>query len=78
MTQHTFQLPSASMPSASMPSASIIASPAPGAAAGWTARIEQAFVRWQAKRLQEIPAGRLWAQAMQDTRSFAEIRRGQK
>lgn len=43
--------------------------------AGWVARIEQAFVRWQAARLQEIPAGKLWAQAMQDTRSLAEIRR---
>ena len=38
-------------------------------------RIETAFVHWQAKRLAEIPAERLWAQAMQDTRSFAEIRR---
>ena len=38
-------------------------------------RIESAFVNWQAKRLAEMPAGRLWAQAMQDTRSFAEIRR---
>ncbi len=44
---------------------------------GWIARIEQAFVQWQAKRLQEIPAGKLWAQAMQDTRSLAEIRRSQ-
>lgn len=43
--------------------------------AGWLAGIEQAFVRWQAVRLQEIPAGKLWAQALQDTRSLAEIRR---
>lgn len=43
--------------------------------AAWLARIEQAFVRWQAARLQEIPAGKLWAQALQDTRSLAEIRR---
>ena len=29
----------------------------------------------EAKRLAELPSERLWAQAMQDTRSFAEIRR---
>ena len=34
-----------------------------------------AFVAWQAKRLAAISPERLWAQAMQDTRSFAEIRR---
>ena len=45
------------------------------ASLGWLSRIESAFVAWQAKRLAEIPAERLWAQAMQDTRSFAEIRR---
>ena len=45
------------------------------ASLGWLSSIENAFVRWQAKRLAEIPAERLWAQAMQDTRSFAEIRR---
>lgn len=41
----------------------------------WIARIENAFVRWQAARLKEIPAGKLWAQAMQDTYSLAELRR---
>lgn len=48
-----------------------------GPRTGWIARIEQAFVQWQAKRLQEIPAGKLWAQAMQDTRSLAKIRRSE-
>lgn len=38
-------------------------------------RIENAFVAWQAARLQSLPPERLWAPAMQDTRSFAEIRR---
>ena len=45
------------------------------ASLGWLARVESAFVAWQAKRLAKIPAERLWAQAMQDTRSLAEIRR---
>lgn len=45
------------------------------ASLNWLARIENAFVDWQAKRLAEMPAERLWAQAMQDTRSLAEIRR---
>lgn len=55
---------------------SITSTPRPHApTTSWISRIEQAFVQWQAKRLQEIPAGKLWAQAMQDTRSFAEIRR---
>ena len=45
------------------------------ASLNWLARIENAFVAWQAKRLAELPSERLWAQAMQDTRSFAEIRR---
>lgn len=42
----------------------------------WT-RLEAFFVRWQARRLVELPVERLWAQAMQDTRSLAEIRRSQ-
>jgi len=42
------------------------------------ARIENAFVSWQSSRLAELPAERLWAMAMQDTRSFAEIRRQRK
>lgn len=45
------------------------------ASLGWLSSIENAFVRWQAKRLAEMSPGRLWAQAMQDTRSLAEIRR---
>lgn len=49
--------------------------PAPAMSAGWLARIENAFVRWQAARLQEIPAAKLWAKALQDTRSLAEARR---
>lgn len=40
--------------------------------------IENAFVGWQAKRLAEIPRERLHAQMLQDTRSFAEIRRSQR
>lgn len=43
-------------------------------AQGLVARVEDAFVQWQAQRLQEIPEEKLWAQAMVDTRSFAEIR----
>lgn len=45
------------------------------ASLGWLSRVENAFVAWQAKRLAEMPVGRLWAQALQDTRSLAEIRR---
>ena len=45
------------------------------ASLGWLACVESAFVAWQAKRLAEMPAERLWSQAMQDTRSLAEIRR---
>lgn len=41
---------------------------------GLVERMEDAFVQWQAKRLQEIPEEKLWAQAMLDTRSFAQIR----
>lgn len=48
------------------------------ASLGWLSAIENAFVRWQAKRLAELEPGRLWAQAMQDTRSLAEIRRAQR
>lgn len=67
MTQNTFDLSAAL----------ITANPSQRTPSSWLARVEQAFVRWQAKRLQEIPAGKLWAQAMQDTRSLAEIRRSQ-
>ncbi len=45
------------------------------ASLGWLSAIENAFVRWQAKRLAELEPGRLWAQAMQDT---PEIRRAQR
>lgn len=38
-------------------------------------RIESAFVAWQAARLQHLSSERLWAAAMQDSRSFSEIRR---
>lgn len=42
---------------------------------GLIARIENAFVAWQAARLQQMSPERLWAAAMQDKRSLAEIRR---
>ncbi|GAB1575336.1 hypothetical protein [Bordetella petrii] len=42
------------------------------------ARIERAFVAWQAARLRTLSPERLWAPAMQDTRSFAEIRRARR
>ena len=53
----------------------VAANPVLPASMGWLARVENAFVAWQAKRLAAISPERLWAQAMQDTRSFAEIRR---
>lgn len=49
--------------------------PAIRASLGVFAAMEAAFVRWQAKRLAEIPRERLHAQMMRDNRSFAEIRR---
>lgn len=45
------------------------------ASRSWLARLENAFVAWQAKRLAAMSPERLWSQAMQDTRSLAEIRR---
>ena len=45
------------------------------ASVGFLAAIESLFVKWQAKRLAEIPRERLHAQLMQDARSFAEIRK---
>ncbi|MGE8494599.1 MULTISPECIES: hypothetical protein [unclassified Comamonas] len=48
------------------------------ASLGWLSAVENAFVRWQAKRLAELEPGRLWAQALQDTRSLAEIRRARR
>lgn len=41
---------------------------------GLLARVENAFVAWQAARLTSLSPERLWAPAMQDTRSFAEMR----
>ncbi|HEY0293931.1 MAG TPA: hypothetical protein VGC69_01210 [Bordetella sp.] len=45
---------------------------------GLLARVEQAFVAWQTARLQVLTPERLWAPALQDTRSFAEIRRSRR
>ncbi|MVW70294.1 hypothetical protein [Bordetella sp. 15P40C-2] len=42
---------------------------------GLIARLERAFVGWQEARLRTLSPERLWAPAMQDLRSFAEIRR---
>lgn len=65
------------------PATDLLALRQPGAALlpaslGWLSRIEDAFVQWQAKRLAEMSPGRLWAAAMQDTRSLAEIRRANR
>jgi len=45
---------------------------------GLFGRIERAFAAWQAARLRELSPERLWAPAMQDPRSFAEIRRARR
>jgi hypothetical protein len=45
---------------------------------GLIARIERAFVTWQEGRLRTLSPERLWAPAMQDLRSFAEIRRARR
>lgn len=45
---------------------------------GLVEHMEDAFTQWQAQRLQEIPEEKLWAQAMLDSRSFAEIRQRAK
>jgi len=55
-----------------------LAKPVLPASLGWLSRVENAFVAWQAKRLAQMSVGRLWAQAMQDTRSLAEIRRARR
>lgn len=60
---------------AAMQQLTAVVQPVLPASVSLLSRIETAFVNWQAKRLAEMPAERLWAQAMQDTRSFAEIRR---
>lgn len=66
---------SATSPEAAMQVLTAVVQPVLPASLGWLSRLESAVVAWQAKRLAEMPAERLWAQAMQDTRSFAEIRR---
>ena len=65
----------ATSPEAALQVLTAVVQPVLPASLGWLSRLESAFVAWQAKRLAELPAERLWAQAMQDTRSFAEIRR---
>ncbi|MCD0503335.1 hypothetical protein [Bordetella petrii] len=63
--------------------------PAPARTPGWDtlrgtprptllARLEKAFVAWQAGRLNTLSPERLWAPAMLDKRSFAEIRRARQ
>ncbi|WP_143220261.1 MULTISPECIES: hypothetical protein [unclassified Achromobacter] len=42
---------------------------------GLLARLEQPFIDWQAGRLRMLSPERLWAAAMTDPRSLAEIRR---
>lgn len=41
-------------------------------------RIERAFVAWQAARLETLSPERLWAPALLDKRSFADIRRARQ
>lgn len=60
---------------------SVVTSPPPSktsAISGRLARLENFFTDWQSKRLDEIPREVLWAKALQDTRSFAEIRRAKQ
>ncbi|HTJ99135.1 MAG TPA: hypothetical protein VL522_05895 [Bordetella sp.] len=47
-------------------------------ATGLLAALERAFVAWQNARLRTLTPERLWAAAMTDSRSFAEIRRARR
>lgn len=75
MSQITAQMSASDLVSQALAGARM---PALKPSQGIFAALENAFIGWQARRLAEIPRERLHAHMLQDTRSFAEIRRSQR